>query len=1156
MSNVYHQRRKQLPMKKLQKCLSLLMALAMLLSCAGTLAEPAEAPAAVGLPQIGDVVYGFEAKEIRDFALVGAQAVLFEHPRTGAKLMYIANEDTNRVFDLTFLTRPTDNTGLPHVFEHSTLDGSKKYPSKALFFNLSYQTYNTYMNASTYSVMTTYPIASLSEAQLLKYADYYTDSCFNPMIMEDESIFREEAWRYRMASMDDPLTIEGTVYSEMLGATTLARMAGMNAYRAAFPGSAVGMDQGGDPDYIPDMTFESLKNYHNLFYHPSNCIAFLYGDFEDYTAFLKLLDDAFAPFEKADFKFEDSGYTPITEPVVTSLGFPMEAGTDTANQSEIKYYVVCSGLRADEQEELVMNTLTDLLVSDSSPLKQALKRALPTGKFSCYIDTTAPDDAIVFSASNVNEGDAEVFKATVDAALKDIAEKGFADDVVDAVMASLSLAIRLTSEDSDVGTNVIPEIAYSYATSSNPFNYFDYVEALSSLKDWNSQGLYKAGVEKWLINSQTTALVTTYPEPGQKEVKDAALAEKLAAVKAAMSEEELQAIIDTTNAAAEEEDTSAMVADLTAVTVSSLPEEMKIYDVTDETGDDEIRRISAKAGVEGIGRVAMFLDASGLPQESIHWFKLFTQLAGELNTANHTKEELDVLTARYLNSLELRISLLGQNDNFSPWLRMGWTGMDEDMATSYDLMYERVFETDYTDEHLAEKISAIKTALRSNINQNAYNIQLYRALAVNNALYRYYNYANFLEYYAFLEQVEAAMETTPEAVIAALTAIQQTLRNRYHAMVAFAGNEQSKAANDPLADAFLARLDCTPIEKAEYDLPVPAQREGLIVDQQVQFNGIVADYKNLGMEEYDASLDAISSLVSDIFLVPQLRDQYGVYAPWTGALTDGGVYLLTYRDPNVRETFAVYEGLAEQLRTLDVTQETLDGYIMSSYAAYAKSSGELTGAMNALINILNGDPQDLNVEYMRELKAVTPEAIKAAADMYQKLCENGIRSTAGSASAINANAELYDVILNPFNAQDPSKIELTDLPEEHPHYAAVRFVFENGLMAPKSEDTFGVDSEATVGDLCAPLYMLIGGGPNAPEEAHAFLASYELVPADSTVDTPLTNALSDKIIIDFVAAAFGAQLESDVTEETADVVMTRGELAEQITLLQNMLNAE
>ena len=160
-----------------------------------------------------------------------------------------------------------------------------------------------------------------------------------------------------------------------------------------------------------------------------------------------------------------------------------------------------------------------------------------------------------------------------------------------------------------------------------------------------------------------------------------------------------------------------------------------------------------------------------------------------------------------------------------------------------------------------------------------------------------------------------------------------------------------------------------------------------------------------------------------------------------------------------------------------------------------------------------------------------------------------MRSTAGSAAAINANADLYDVILNPFNAQDASQTVFTDLPEDHPHYAAVRFAFENGYMAAQGEDVFGTDSEANVGDLCATLYVIAGGGPNAPEEGYQLLAQYGMVPADVTPDMPLTNKLCDTIIINFVSLAYGVQLESDVTEETADLVMTRGELAEQIKAL-------
>ena len=228
----------------MKRFLSLLLTLSLLLSLAAfAFAEDESAPA---LPSVGETVEGFTVKEVRDFPLLGAELILFEHDRTGAELMYIANNDTNRVFDLTFFTRAIDNTGLPHVFEHATLNGSEKYPSSALFFNLMYQTYNTYMNALTAPLLTTYPVASLSEEQLLKYADFYTDSCLHPMILEKESIYREEAWRYRLASPDEPLTIEGTVYSEMLAAANLESKAYTNLLRAAFPGSTIGNVSGGD----------------------------------------------------------------------------------------------------------------------------------------------------------------------------------------------------------------------------------------------------------------------------------------------------------------------------------------------------------------------------------------------------------------------------------------------------------------------------------------------------------------------------------------------------------------------------------------------------------------------------------------------------------------------------------------------------------------------------------------------------------------------------------------------------------------------------------------------------------------------------------------------------------------------------------------------
>ena len=1121
--------------------------LAMLLSlCVLLTALPmALAEDAAAMPKVGDVVYGFEVMEIREFPLIDAQIARFEHQKTGAQLMYIANDDTNRVYDLTFLTDVVNNTGLPHVFEHSTLDGSAKYPSKSLFFNLMYQTYNTFMNALTYDRMTTYPVASLSEAQLLKYADYYTDSCLNPMIMTDESIFREEAWRYRLADPEDPLTIEGTVYSEMKGAINLSSAAYTNMLRTAFPGSTIGNVHGGEPEHIPEMTWEMLRDYHDLYYHPSNMIAFLYGAFEDYTAFLQLLDEAISGYEKREFVHTDADYVPVAEPVEASFAFPVEAGSTTERQSEAYYTIVCAG--ADLNEQLVLNTLTDLMVADASPVQQALQEALPYGRFSCYIETAGPEPAIVFNARNINPDDAQIFKATVDTALAGIAEIGFSQDMVDGVMASLSVQIKLTREESNVGVEgIVPNIAYSYSATGDPWDYLNYVEALGLMDEWNQQGLYAQAVAQWLAGSQTTALAVTYPEPGLKEQLDAAETARLAEVKAAMSDEEIAAIVAATNAEDEPDDASQYVAQLQAVTVESLPEEIKLYAVTDEVDEALFRHIDAIAGVDGVGQVSLFLDAMGLPLEDLHWFKLYTELTGELDTHAHSKAELALLEERYLNNYRIYVSMPDDGDGYALYLRMNWIAEDEDLAMGYDLMMDLVFNLNVEDaQKVLDAVRGIEARLKSSINNSPYNTMLYRALGVNNEKWRLYEYIQMLEYYQFLVEVEQMLDEAPESAVEKLQQIRAYFNNSTNAVALYAGSEEGIALNRTLSDAFLAALDRREIEHQTYTVPAPAAAEGLIVDGSVQYNGLVADYGTLGIEGYDGGLDAVTSLVNDTFLYPMLRDQYGAYGVMHAAMEDGGAYMMSYRDPNVAETFEVYAQLPELVAGLeDVDQETLDGYILSAYATYATPKGELTGAVEAAVTTLEGKSQERPLDYMRQLKAVTPETLRKYADMYANMVENGVIFTAGAASAINGNAEYYDVILDPFGAKDLTQVELTDVPEDHPQYEAVRTAFEEGLMVPATEETFGVDEPATYADLMVACYVLIGGDTNA-EDALATFAEYGLADPAADLTAPVSGAEVDDLL--------GALVGEAVSVTDGAQTLTRGDLAQALASFLEML---
>ena len=1026
-------RKKKLNLRR--RLLSMLLAFALLPgSVPGALSAAAETPAgnaksetvtgtdAAGLPQAGQVVNGFETMETRDFPLMDATAVRFVHQKTGAELYYIANDDTNRVFDLTFFTEALDKTGLPHVFEHAVLSGSEKYPSAQLFSNLSHQTYNTYMNAVTYSGYTTYPVASLSEAQLLKFADYYVDSCLHPMVLKNEKIFRTEAWRYRLDDADAPLTIEGTVYSEMLGAWTLEENAYNNAIRAMFPGSKACNEQGGDPDYIPDLTWQMLKDYHAKYYHPSNCCAYLYGRFEDYAAFLELLDGYFSAYEKKEFSFEDSGYKPITEPVVLSLPFPLEEGSSTENASVIFYGFVCPGLRNDLKQELVINTLTDLFADDSSDLQQSFQKALPYGTFESHIVTMGPEDAVTFIAQNVNPEDAEVFREIVDKAISDVAENGFPADQVDATMAALKTSALLTRESNDPVDKMILPILECNVYSGDPWNYMDYQDGLFKMDEWNAQGLYKKAVCDWLADSRTTALVTTWPEPGTKEIKDAELAEKLAAVKAEMTEEEIAEIVASSNAAPETEDTGDMVAGLQAVTVESLPEDWKDYEVKDETGGDGIRHIDAVANVEDIGKVNLLLDASGFGGEDIHWLALYTDLLTSLETDSYSKAELAGRISRYLSDCSILVSAWQDaKDGVHPWLQLSWTAMDEDLEEGYDLMKEILFGTRFDNPaKLLEQVRAVRAGMKSDIAEDPEELMLNRAFGRDSQRMRYDSFAHGLEYYEFLGRTQKQLRDQPETVTAKLEEIRSRLDNRTNAVAMFAGNENSIALNRQLADSFLASLDARKIERAEYDLPLPEKNEALVIDSSVQYNLLSASYKALGLDGHEAGMDVLASLVTDVFLTPLLRDQYGVYSPYCVVYIsgDGGMYIYTYRDPNIAETFRVLDGLPEMIANSGINRETLDGYILESYSYYAKPQGELTGAVNAAEAVLKGRPRDEAVIYMRQLKQLTPEKLADYKGLFEKFSEAGAVRTAGGAAAIKAEADRYDKILRPFGTAD------------------------------------------------------------------------------------------------------------------------------------------
>ena len=449
--------------------------------------------------------------------------------------------------------------------------------------------------------------------------------------------------------------------------------------------------------------------------------------------------------------------------------------------------------------------------------------------------------------------------------------------------------------------------------------------------------------------------------------------------------------------------------------VRTLPEEVRNYVVHDETDEDGVRHLTAEAEVDDIGETLIMLDASVLPQEDLHWFALYLPMLGQLDTSEHSQETLSAMLARYTYGWNASYAVPVQygTKEYNPYLNAGFICLGEDLETAYNLAYEVLFETVFTDtETLSGLVDRALASARAGISYGPYYLMINRHLGRTEPVYAYSSYLSGLDYFAFLNEVSQMMKDDPDAVAAKLSEVQQLLKNRCNAITVFAGDPDLFESAAEQTNAFLQKLNNDLITPTVYEFEAPAKREALIIDSTVQYNGLIGSFDTMGLDGYTADLDAIKSLVVDTYLIPQLREQYGVYTPMH-EFTEYGGYLLSYSDPNISETFAVYNELADYLKNIEVDQDTLDGYIQSSYSYLAGTDGELFGAISAVNRRVCGIPDELRVERMKALKALTPEKVREYAEAYQKLSNGGDIFTIGGSAAIHEHEDLYDLILDP-----------------------------------------------------------------------------------------------------------------------------------------------
>ena len=961
------------------------------------------------------VHHGFRVYQTETIDYMGIDLYFMEHEKTGAQMIYAACDDPNRAFGVAFRTQGVNDKGMPHVFEHSALSGSDKYPDSNLFFNMTNQTYSTFLNAETGQFFTRYPSSSLSEEQLFANMDVYMNGVLHPILLKDERAMMREAWHYNLDDAESDITISGVVYSEMTANyNNMMYVAERKLNKLLFPGSYSANDTGGDPSVIPDMTYQELLDFHAKYYHPSNMLLMLYGDFADVERFLAHLDTEFlSRYERKEMILDDPEHRPLRGYQEQYWQFPATVSMDTDHATSINYAFV---LNDPSYEDYMLGTMAAAsLAAEGSPVKQRVSEALPGASFGVTLKNNTVQPTLCFTLMNVEQKDAPTFKAIIDEMLPAIMEMDINESIVDVLINREKYLQATAREGSNVGVSVFGNFVDAWSRNGKPDAYMEEFSFVDKLEDYKRDGSVNTVLGKLLSASTASAMLVATPEPGLAEKNAEALANKLSEMKAAMTDEEIQALVQKCadySAWIENNAKISLIDQVKAVDARSLPDEYAVASVADETVDG-IRRITSEVPDSEVFNVDLYLDAQGIPFESLLDASLATTLMGTIGTENYSKAALNDERMSKINSLSNSLKMIYPNgEPAHQYLHISSSGLTDQLDDTFRLAEEILLHTDFNDYNTIRETAATNVLLAdtyASMVPDAF-MDVIGKTAVNPDHYLDYYFGCSPEYRQYYQRVA---QMSDEELAEYVKRIQGTLTymlNRPGAIIAVVGSPETIERCVEKSNEFLSKLGSETYAPVDYGAYCPMKGStAYVIDTSVAYNYIFMNMAAAAEKVTGRHLVA-QSVLTDTILLPELRFRNNAY----GASNSVGMdfaYLRTYRDPNFTETYEIFKTVPEKLRALELTQEQMDGYITAAYSAIVAQRGPIKRANEAIDDALSHNDPGRKLRYIQEIKATTADDIRAAADFYEKLVKEGTIVSAVSEDMYSKNAELFETVL-------------------------------------------------------------------------------------------------------------------------------------------------
>lgn len=947
---------------------------------------------------------------------VQSDGFILRHKKSGARIAILSNNDDNKVFYIGFRTPPEDETGVPHIIEHTTLCGSKKFPVKDPFIELAKGSLNTFLNAMTYPDKTVYPVASCNDQDFKNLMDVYLDAVFNPNITKYEEIFKQEGWHYELTGKDDELKINGVVYNEMKGAySSPDEVLSSQIYRSLFPDNTYSKDSGGNPEYIPKLTYEAYLDFYHKYYHPSNSYIYLYGDM-DVVERLEWLDKEYLSlydYKKVNSEINKQPAFDEIKNVEAQYSITMDDSQE--NKTYLSYNRVV-GDSLDEMLYQAFDVLDYALVSSpGAPVKQALIDAgIGDDVYGSY-DAGILQPVFSFVAKNANASQADEFESIIENTLKEVVKTGINKEALLAGINSSEFKFREADfgqfpKGLLFGLNCLDSWLFD---DMKPFIHLECLGTFAKLRKAVDTDYFEKLIQEYLLDNTHGSSVTVKPKRGLGNEREEALAKELSNYKASLSDEEIKKLIEDTEHLKKYQEEPSSDEDLRKLPMLTRADmkknAMAFSNIEDELLDVKVVRHDIESN--GIDYISFLFDAGDFAQSELGYLGFFTNALGLVSTEKYSYTDLANATNIYTGGISTGTAShpdIKDRNNFVFKFEVKLKVLEKNLDKALELMEQMLLSSDFTDKkRLGELVAQIKARLQANLSSSGHLVAAMRSMSSFSRYALYQDELKGIAFYRSICRIEKELSESPKSVSDKLAAIAKKLFARNRMLISFTGNNEAYGNAKPSLKKVIAGFNKMSAVGNQAEVHFNTAKEAFIDASQIQYVAKTGDFICEGYE-YTGALRLLRIILSYDYLWINVRVKGGAYGCMNTFLRSGESYFVSYRDPNLSDTLDVYDRIPEYIKSFSPDERDMTKYIIGTFSALDTPMNPEAKGSRSLSAYLEGITYEQIQKERNEILNAQPEDIRRLADLVEAVLKKDSICVIGNENMIKESAGLFE----------------------------------------------------------------------------------------------------------------------------------------------------